>query len=276
MRVFLLTALVMVAFAANSVLNRVAIVEGGMDAVAFGGLRLVSGALVLAALVAWQGKGFALGARPWVGVGALLVYVFGFSVAYQSLDAGVGALVLFGVVQVTMFYAAVVRGEMIPKQRTLGSIVAGVGLVLLLWPSAQVQVPFWATAMMVAAGVGWGAYSLAGQGAQDATQSTAMNFILAAPFGLLALWGVGGQSVTVQGFALAVVSGAVTSGLGYALWYAVIPHLGASRAAVAQLTVPVIAMGGGIVFLSEEVTLRFAVCSVLVLGGVALSLVRRM
>lgn len=274
MRIFVLTLVTMVAFAANSVLNRVAIVDGGMDAVVFGALRLAAGAVMLAALVAWQGKGFALGGRVRaVGVASLLTYIFGFSLAYQALDAGVGALILFGVVQVTMFVAALMRGEDVPAQRMLGAGIAVAGLAWLLWPSEALTLPIGAVVLMAAAGVGWGIYSLAGQGAKDATQSTAINFILAAPVGLVAMfllpnWGV----LSVTGVALAIVSGAMTSGLGYALWYAIIPSLGASRAAVAQLTVPVIAMGGGMVFLAEDLTFRFVNCSVLVLGGVALSI----
>ena len=274
MRILVLTLVTMVAFAANSVLNRVAIVDGGMDAAVFGALRLAAGAVMLAVLVAWQGKGFALGGRARaVGVASLLAYIFGFSLAYQALDAGVGALILFGVVQVTMFVAALTRGDDVPAQRMLGAGIAVAGLAWLLWPSEALTLPIGAVGLMAAAGVGWGIYSLAGQGAKDATQSTAMNFILAAPVGLAAMfllpdWGV----LSVTGVALATVSGAVTSGLGYALWYAIIPSLGASRAAVAQLTVPVIAMGGGMVFLAEDLTIRFVICSVLVLGGVALSI----
>ena len=273
MRAFLLTVVTMVAFAANSVLNRVAIVDGGMDAAVFGSLRLLAGAVMLAVLVLMQGKGFALGGRArWIGVGSLLTYIFGFSLAYQALDAGIGALVLFGVVQVTMFLVAVLRGEDVPAQRFLGAGVAVAGLVWLLWPSESLHLPLGATLAMALAGVGWGIYSLAGQGARDATQSTAMNFILAAPIGLLALVFVPDVgAVTSFGVLVAVISGAVTSGLGYALWYAVLPALGASRAAVAQLTVPVIAMAGGMLFLSEALTLRFALSSVLVLGGVWIS-----
>jgi drug/metabolite transporter (DMT)-like permease len=172
-----------------------------------------------------------------------------------------------------MFVAALMRGEDVPAQRMLGAGIAVAGLAWLLWPNEALTLPISAVILMAAAGIGWGVYSLAGQGAQDATQSTAMNFILAAPFGVLAMfllpqW----EGFTATGIALAIVSGAVTSGLGYALWYAIIPALGASRAAVAQLTVPVIAMGGGMVFLAEDLSLRFVICSVLVLGGVALSI----
>ena len=274
MRILILTVLTMVAFAGNSVLNRVAIVDGGMDAVVFGAIRLLAGAAILAILVLWQRKGFAIGGRMRaIGVLSLLAYIFGFSVAYQALDAGVGALVLFGVVQVTMFLAAILRGEDLPVQRMLGAAVALVGLIWLLWPSAGYKLPLGPVLAMAAAGVGWGIYSLAGQGARGATQATAMNFILAAPLGGLALFfatDVGAVSQT--GIILAILSGAVTSGLGYALWYAVLPALGASRAAVAQLTVPVIAMAGGMVFLGEALTMRFVICSILVLGGVALSI----
>lgn len=266
----------MIAFAANSVLNRMAIVDAGMDAVLFGIVRLIAGAFAMALIILWQKRGFSLGGRNrlW-GVLSLLVYIFGFSIAYQSLDAGVGALLLFGNVQITMFCAACFK-ETVPINRWLGAGLAFAGLVWLLWPSgeASIAIPF--VIPMILAGLGWGVYSLVGRYEADATQATGMNFILAAPLGLAALLvlPVETNSVSTFGIALAVISGVVTSGLGYALWYAVLPSLGASRAAVSQLTVPIIATAGGLVFLAEPITFKFAVAALLVLGGVWLSLRR--
>ncbi|TCL08173.1 EamA-like transporter family protein [Shimia isoporae] len=276
MRLLLLTAVTMTAFAANSVLNRAGVAVAGMDPLDFGVVRLVSGALALAAIVIWQRRGFALGGLGRVtAVAGLLAYIFGFSVAYRGLDAGLGALLLFGVVQITMFGGALVAREQVPAARWIGAAVAMAGLVWLLWPSDEVSVPMGAALAMMVAGAGWGVYSLQGRFEGDATQATAMNFILAAPVALVA-WLILGESgpMPTTGIALAVVSGVVTSGLGYALWYAVLPSLGATRAGVAQLSVPVIAMAGGMAFLAEPVTWRFVGAAVLVIVGVLISMRR--
>lgn len=266
----------MVAFAANSVLNRAGVAGQGMDPLAFGVIRLASGAAALAAIVLWQRRGFALGGvGRGVAVVALLAYIFGFSVAYRGLDAGLGALLLFGVVQVTMFGGALFAREEIPTTRWVGAAVALAGLIMLLWPSGSVRVPVGAALAMGIAGLGWGVYSLQGRRESDATQATAMNFILAAPLALM-VWlaqGAGGE-FAVAGVALAVVSGVITSGLGYALWYAILPNLGAARAGVAQLSVPVIAMAGGMIFLAEPVTWRFVGSASLVIAGVLISMRR--
>lgn len=278
MRLLGLTSLTMVAFAANSVLNRMAIVDGGMDAILFAVVRLIAGAVVLAVLLALRGKAFDFKAirRP-AGVLSLLVYLFGFSLAYLALPSGVGALLLFGMVQITMFAGALMRGDAIPAARWLGTAVAFLGLCWMLWPQPGIETPFVAMGLMLLAGIGWGIYSLVGQRAADAMQATAMNFILAAPVGLLALsvLPVDWQAMSIYGIVLAVFSGAITSGLGYTLWYAVVPDLGATRAAVAQLTVPVIATLGGVLFLSETVTLQFGVATALVLGGVGLAILKK-
>lgn len=275
MKLLLLTALTMTAFAANSVLNRAGVAGAGMDPLAFGVVRLASGAVALAAIVAWQRRGFAVGGvGRAVAVGGLLAYIFGFSVAYRGLDAGLGALLLFGVVQVTMFGGALVAREAVPANRWIGAAVAMAGLVWLLWPSDAVSVPLGAALAMAIAGVGWGIYSLQGRLETDATQATAMNFLCAAPVAL-AVWLILGESgMPAAGVALAVVSGVITSGLGYALWYAILPSLGATRAGVAQLSVPVIAMAGGMVFLGEPVSWKFVGAAVLVIAGVLISMRR--
>ncbi len=273
---FLLTALTMTAFAANSVLNRAAVGGLGMDPISFGAIRVVSGAVALAVLVVWQNRGFAIGGvGRIVSVGGLLTYIFGFSAAYGALDAGLGALILFGVVQVTMFGGALSAREVVPKPRWVGAGLALSGLAWLLWPSEAVPIPLMSAVAMAAAGVGWGIYSLQGKRETDATQGTAMNFLLASPIAALAALSLGRENaIPLGGLVLAVISGVVMSGAGYALWYALVPKLGAARAAVAQLTVPVIAMAGGMVFLSEPLSIRFVVASTLVLGGVLVSTLR--
>ncbi len=275
MRIFFLTALTMIAFAANSVLNRMAIVDGGMDAVSFGLVRLGAGALALSLMVGLCGKGFAFGgARRVLGTSSLMLYIFGFSLAYVALDAGLGALVLFGMVQITMFAWAVLMRETLPKTRWAGAALAFGGLVFLLWPNEGFVLSGGHVFSMVLAGIGWGIYSLVGRTEVDPLQATAMNFSIAAPIAIIVA-----QVLPLDiewpaldgGFALAALSGVVTSGLGYALWYQILPTLGATRAAVAQLTVPVIALSGGIALLGEALSMQFVISAVLVLGGVALS-----
>lgn len=265
MRTGLLVALVMLAFAANSVLNRMGVGAGLIDAGSFAVVRLAAGAAVLAGLVAWRGG--ALRATV-AGVGGLLIYLFGFSLAYGRLDAGTGALLLFGTVQVVMFAAALRAGEAVPARRWAGMALALAGLVVLLAPAGRGDAG--AFAAMVAAGAGWGIYSLAGRRAGDALSATAGNFVYALPVGVLAAWGMGADvaGAAPEGLALAVLSGAVTSGLGYALWYRVLPVLSRVRAAVAQLTVPLIAAAGGAVLMGEGVGWGFALPAALVLGGV--------
>ena len=263
-----MTCIVMLAFAANSVLNRMAVGAGWIDPVLFAVVRLVSGAVMLSVLLAlrrgvvWPG---------WRGrlpaVAGLLVYLFGFSAAYQSLDAGTGALILFGVVQVTMFAGALAGGEVVPARRILGALLALIGLAVLLAPQGGAVLPQVAMAL---AGVGWGVYSLAGRGQGDALAATAWNFLLAVPVGVVVVL-VSPGHWTTGGVALAMLSGGVTSGMGYALWYAVVPQLGAARAAVAQLTVPLIAAAGGAVMLTELPGTGFWVACALVLGGVAVA-----
>ena len=277
MRVFFLTCLTMMAFAANSVLNRLGLIGGGMDAVSFASIRLIAGAVMLGLLCIVLRGGLRLGGRGRaMGVFALLLYIYAFSMAYTALDAGLGALILFGVVQITMFAGSVIVAEATPPRRWIGAGVSLAGLAWLLWPGAGSTVSLGHAALMAISGVGWGLYSLAGRGSGDALAGTAANFILAAPLGValgLALQ-TGPVEINTHGVIVAMVAGAITSGLGYALWYTVLPKLASTEAAVAQLTVPVIAMAGGMVLLGEDLSLRFVLASMLVLGGVALSVIR--
>jgi len=274
MRLFLLTALTMIAFAANSVLNRLALKGHEIGAMDFAAVRLVAGAVALLGLALLAGRG--LGHWSWrraVGAASLLAYMLGFSRAYLALDAGVGALILFGGVQITMFAGALVAGEVLPARRWAGAVLAFAGLLWLLWPRGQGtgQEVMPAVAMAVAA-VGWGIYSLNGRKGGDPLAGTAANFLLAAPVAVLVAvgWRADVQA-TWPGILLALVSGAITSGMGYALWYAILPRLGAARAAVAQLTVPVIAASGGILLIGEGLSTVFVLAAALVLGGVAIA-----
>lgn len=280
MRLLALTALTMIAFAANSVLNRMAVGQGLIGPLAFAMLRLGSGALMLAGLILWRRIGGRGALWPGTsgrltGVLSLILYLFGFSLAYGALDAGTGALILFAMVQITMFAGALIAGEPVPARRWLGAGLAFAGLVWLMVPGAGGQVGLLPAGLMAAAGVGWGFYSLSARGLADPLGATAWNFILALPVAGLVMTALpadpAGQGIAAVGVLLAVLSGAVTSALGYALWYAILPALGATRAAVAQLTAPVIAALGGVILLGEPVSLRLALASTLVLGGVALA-----
>jgi drug/metabolite transporter (DMT)-like permease len=284
MRLFLLTALTMVAFAANSVLNRWAVGQEWIGPISFSCIRVLSGAAMLGLLLGARLllRRNVIWSRGWpvlVGVGGLVLYLLGFSLAYLNLDAGTGALVLFGAVQMTMFAGALLSGEVVPWTRWLGAGLALVGLAVLAAPTLQAAHLGGAMIAMAVAGLGWGAYSLAGRGQRDAQTATAVNFILAVPVMLLlGLGPLGTVDVMLEDYpephwsvVLAVLSGAVTSGLGYALWYAVLPQLGAARAAVAQLTVPVIAALGGAALLAEAPGWRFWLAAGLVLGGVVLA-----
>ncbi len=268
-RLFLLTTLTMIAFAANSLLNRAALLDGDTGPAAFATLRLISGAICLAVLLAArQGLPRLLEPGRLIGAGSLAVYMLGFSFAYVALDAGVGALILFGMVQLTMFAGSVLKGDRPAPARWIGSALALAGLAWLVWPSTSAAPDPLACLLMVAAGVGWGVYSLAGRGTTDPLQQTGANFICAAPVALL-IWIIILDDLTLTGATLAAVSGAVTSGLGYALWYSVLPRLESSVAALAQLTVPVIAVAGGVLFLAEPLTLSVGIASAIILGGVA-------
>ena len=269
----MLTALVMVAFAANSVLNRMAVGVAGLDPAFVAVLRLGAGAAVLLLLVLRRGRPH-LPRGQWLwGVASLSTYIFGFSIASGRVDAGVGALVLFGAVQITMFAGALRGREPVGRWRWIGAALAFLGLLALMWPGGAARLDVWGLAAMAFAGMGWGLYSLTGRGARDPLALSAINFAGAWPLALLWLGAAGdtGQG-QLWGIWPAVISGAVTSGLGYALWYRVLPHLAASVAAVAQLSVPLLATLGGAVMLGEVPSLRFWIAALLVLGGIALSL----
>jgi drug/metabolite transporter (DMT)-like permease len=267
----------MAAFAANSVLNRMAVGGGEMSPGLFAVIRTFSGAMILLTLVAIRSRPVKVG-RGWGGAVALALYMGGFSLAYLGLDTGVGALILFGGVQITMFAGAVVGGDQVPARRWIGAAISLGGLAVLLWPDeATGALPWFSAVLMGVAAVGWGVYSLIGRRAVDPLAATARNFARAVPLTLplLVIGWSEGWVVTGSGLAYAVIAGAVTSGLGYALWYHLLPTLGATRAAVAQLSVPVLAALGGTLILAEPLELRFVVATGLVLGGIALSLVQR-
>ncbi len=271
MRLVLLTLVALVAFAANSLLNRAALVSEATDPAAFMGLRMLSGAAMLALLVALRaGPAVLVRAGDWPSAIALLVYAVAFSFAYLHLDAGLGALILFGGVQITMFAGALIDGDRPGLFRWLGSVLGLTGLAILFLPAAAAP-PAASAALMLLAAAAWGVYSLRGRRASDPLTTTSGNFLRAAPAAAL-IWAAAGTGLSLPGAGLAIASGALASGLGYAIWYSVLPALGATLAAIAQLTVPLIALAGGMVFLAERPTPAFWLAAVCVLGGVALAL----
>jgi drug/metabolite transporter (DMT)-like permease len=269
-----LTSLAMLAFAGNSLLCRVALTETGIDPASFTTIRLTSGAVMLWLVVRIK-HGQAGGKGNWLSAFALFVYAAGFSYAYVSLPAAVGALLLFGAVQATMIGRGLWAGERLLGLRLVGVLLACSGLIGLLLPGLSAP-PLTGSLLMLSAGIAWGVYSLRGTGAGDATCVTAGNFLRAVPI-TLALSALMSGEITVDGagFFYAVCSGALASGLGYAIWYSVLPALKNTSAATVQLSVPVIAAAGGIIFLGEPLTLRLVLSSVTILGGIALVILHR-
>jgi drug/metabolite transporter (DMT)-like permease len=276
LRTTVCTAFALMAFAANSVICRLALGDAAIDAASFSTIRLTSGALVLMLIV---GMGAARNGRKsrgsWISAAMLFLYAVTFSFAYISLTAGSGALILFGSVQATMILAGLRQGERFGWMEWSGLVMALAGLVYLVLPGWEApSLP--GAALMATAGIAWGIYSLRGRGAADPIRVTADNFLRAVPMILLiSLAAVPHLHLSLKGASLAVLSGAVTSGLGYVVWYAALRDLTATRAASVQLLVPVIAALGGVIFLSEQISLRLVVSSAMIIGGVGSILLLR-
>ncbi len=270
----IVTTIAMIAFAGNSLLCRVALSATEIDAASFTTIRLASGAITLFVLVWWRNNSPIIGGN-WLSALALFVYAAGFSFAYISLSAATGALLLFGAVQATMIGYGLFAGERLNMRQIIGIFLALFGLIGLLLPGLEAPPLFGAT-LMLGAGVAWGIYSLRGRGAGDPTQQTAGNFVRAVPMAIVVIaLPLTDINLDITGSCYAVASGAIASGMGYALWYTVLPYLRATSAATVQLSVPVLAAAGGIVFLNEPITMRFTLASFAILGGVAIFLVNK-
>ncbi len=265
----LLTLIAMLAFAANALLCRAALKTTAIDPASFTAVRLLAGALTLWLIVRVRTRAGRV-AGSWASALALFAYAATFSYAYLDLSAATGTLLLFGAVQATMIGYGLWTGERLSASQSLGMVVAAAGLLGLLLPGLTAP-PLAASALMLAAGVTWGIYSLRGRGAGDPTYLTAGNFIRALPFAAaLSLITWHWHSWDGAGVAYALASGALASGIGYAIWYSALPGLAATTAATVQLSVPVLAALGGILFLGETLTLRLVVTSAAILGGIAL------
>ncbi len=269
-----LTILAMVAFAANSILNRLALAESEADALTYTGVRLASGAVMLMVILAWRGAMPSLRRMGGStgGALALFVYAIGFSFAYLDLAAGTGALLLFAAVQLGMLGWAIGQGDRPGALEWAGFAVAVLFLVFLVLPGVTAPNPIGA-ALMILAGLAWATYTLIGRGSAAPLVDTGGNFLRCLPIALLLILpGLLAQTTSLAGWLYAIASGAIASGLGYAVWYSVLPSLERSTAAYVQLSVPAIAAVGGMLFIAEPLTLRLILCSLGILGGVALAL----
>jgi drug/metabolite transporter (DMT)-like permease len=276
-RVLILTLLALIAFASNSLLCRAALKQTSIDAASFTFVRVFSGAIVLWLVMNLRRmirttRDVGVGGN-WISALALFLYAAGFSFAYVDVAAGTGALLLFGAVQATMILWGLHKGERLRAIQIVGLIVAITGLVVLLFPGLSAP-PLFGSILMLGAGIAWGIYSLRGKREKNPAIATTGNFIRAVPFAaavsiIFLRW----LDLDLAGVIYAIISGAITSGLGYVIWYSVLPSLKAASAATVQLSVPVLAATGGILLLGEPITLRYVLASIAVLGGIALVVV---
>ena len=266
------TGLALTAFAANSIICRLALGGSAIDATSFSAIRLASGAAALRLMLGFRADGRAQPSGSWISAGSLFLYAVTFSFAYLDLSAGTGALILFGSVQASMILAAFWAGNRPDAREWAGMLLAVGGLGYLASPGLA-SPSLSGAVLMAIAGCAWGVYSLRGRGIADPLSDTAGNFVrtlpLTAGLGILALQD---SEISAEGVLLAVVSGALTSGVGYVMWYAALRGLSATRAAVVQLCVPVLAAGGGVAFLAEAISARLVLAAALILGGVGLGL----
>ena len=272
----------MIAFASNSLLCRLALKHTAIDTASFTFIRIVSGAVALWLILKLRKSTSSVAAvydrrtyGSWLSAFALFIYAAAFSFAYVSLPAGTGALLLFGAVQATMIFWGLRKGERLRAIQIIGLIAALGGLVVLMLPGLAAP-PLLGSVLMLGAGIAWGIYSLRGKGEKNPARATAGNFLRAVPFAAaVSLSLLPQMHLDSLGIAYALISGAITSGLGYVIWYSALPALKATSAATVQLSVPVLAAIGGILLLSEPLTLRFVLASIAVLGGIALVVIEK-
>lgn len=275
MHPYLLTSFAMIAFAANSILGRMALINNNdtasIDAASYTSIRLISGALMLAIIMLIRTREFEPKNINPISALMLFIYAICFSFSYIKIATGTGALILFATVQLTMIIFGLLKGERPGYLSWVGILFAFTGLIYLLYPGVSAP-PFVSALLMMVAGLAWGIYSLRGKGINNPLTSTAWNFIATIPLVVITLLVFHSDThITHKGFILAILSGALASGVGYSVWYTALPFLSSTRAATVQLTVPVIAAIGGVIFLSEELSLRLVLASITVLGGVYLT-----
>ena len=272
----ILTILALIAFAANSVLCRMALGEERIDASSFTVIRLLSGVLVLLTIVKITNSKKSLSSRgSWFAGMMLFLYAITFSFAYMTLDTGTGALILFGAVQITMIFLSLFSGNRLHLSEWVGVSIAFMGFVYLVFPGVTAP-SVTGFILMSVAGIAWGVYTLKGRGSDDPLLETSSNFLRAVPFIIvLAITAVNTAQYSIEGILLAVLSGGIASGIGYAIWYSALGGLSVTQAAVVQLSVPVIAALGGVIFVSETLTWRLILSSLMILGGILLVVMGR-
>ncbi len=274
MKALLCTTGALIAFAGNSILCRLALGGGWIDAAGFTGVRLVSGALVLLLILQLSARTKIPATRGnLLSAAALFCYAAAFSFAYLTIATGTGALILFGSVQITMITAAILSGERLKRAEGVGALLAFGGLVYLVFPGVTAPSPA-GSLLMTAAGICWGIYSLRGRHRGNPLAETTVNFLLSLPFAaLLGLFFLGRGHLSFQGTLLAGLSGGLASGVGYAVWYAAVREMTATTASIVQLAVPILAATGGVLFLNEEISIRLVIAALIILGGIGLAVV---
>ena len=274
--IYSLVLLTMLAFSGNAILTRAALSSFNMDPELVLLLRVSSGAITLL-LISYLGKYSLkiLSRLHFKTAAALSLYLIGFSYAFTNLETGIGVLIQFGVVQLVMFSSSFFTNPKIPKNKSIGAIIAFSGLIYLLWPSENFTLNMTASVLMAIAGMAWGIYSLLGKDAVSAISATTASFVISTPICLVLVIIIPSSSDfswSNTGALLAISSGSITSGMGYALWYYVLPKIPSTNAAVSQLSVPLIAAAGGMIFMQEVITLKFILSCALVLGGIAITI----
>ncbi len=274
--VYSLVLLTMLAFSGNALLTRAALASYDMDPELVLLLRVSAGAITLLLICYLRKYSLKIFSNLHLKTAAALsLYLVGFSYAFTGLETGIGVLIQFGVVQLVMFASSFLSDQKVPKNKTIGAIIAFTGLIYLLWPSGDFTLNFGSSVLMAIAGMAWGVYSVLGKKAESAIAATTASFLISTPICLIFVLFLPGNpdfSWSNTGALLAIASGSITSGIGYALWYYVLPKIPSTNAAVSQLSVPLIAAAGGTIFMQELITLKFILSCILVLGGIALTI----
>ncbi len=269
LKIFILTGLALIAFAANSVLCRLALGDKTIDAASFTNIRLFSGAVVLLLILKlYNSQSQNSSKGNWLSSFMLFLYAVTFSFAYISLDTGTGALIMFGSVQITIILLSIISGNRLNIYEWLGVTIAFLGFVYLILPgvSSPSLIGF---SLMTIAGIAWGIYTLKGKESKNPLRDTTYNFIRTIPFIIILLvFTIQHSSYSTKGVVLAIISGGITSGIGYTIWYMAMEGLSKIQTAVIQLLVPIIAAFGGVIFVDEKITFRLSIASILVLGGI--------
>jgi len=274
---FSMTSLALLFLSANSILAKAALVNNSIDAYSFTFFRIISGAITLLVLIYFKQKTLKLSMnKNWVTSFMLFLYAITFSYAYLDLEAGVGTLLLFGVVQLSMIFIAVFKKESINLQKIFGIVVAFTGLIYLLYPTKQFSLSFFHSFLMIVAGTAWAVYTVLGKSSKDALFNTYDNFVKASIFVVLFyVLFIDIVFITTQGVVLAIVSGSLTSAIGYAIWYVVLPQLQIVTASIIQLIVPIIAIFLSVLFLGEQLTSTLVISTVIILSGIIISTLKR-